>query len=517
MWITVWSLLVLLLIGFSSISWAASPSSLQDNNKQFRRMLSKRNVYFQKVEELLSQVSILQLRVRHIQTELEEIKQDSLGGKDCADINASQLGGCNQDVLKELNAAIQNLQEELGLENTKSDAISKDFENLREQLEEYSYKVEDVEETCQTNSLKMTDSTYDIDNMNITIKEIESRLMEEVESIKSCMKATCGATKKRSIGPPSFISKWLHMKTSDSKLSRVIIEHGLNELPAKVDVQVRSVSGTDYDWIFPGASVSQGDDDTGEDYGGVIYFYNSTHVTLCVPVDSNNDGQGYVVTTGHRNDYFVGSHHYKYIEARVRVRIWLLDRFPKPAYMSQWHPLSILDAAKSFYTMRHGLSSYPALVVVQVKSLNMISEAAGSSLQFKVTARYSNGGGVVYGVDDRMVRIWAAYVSNTSYVGYGRLFGTGDGWSWMPGDSKSGDFRIIVWDSSSFDGRNFLLRESNVMEMETGALSMPAIDIDNDLVSFYVQSLDGPNQGFLFNGISNSAIRWSNIRLQQTG
>ena len=361
-------------------------------------------------------------------------------------------------------------------------------------MEEYSYKVEDVEETCQTNSLKITDNTYDIDNINITIKELEYRLMREVEGIKSCMKDTCGTTKKRSIGPPSYISQWFHMKAYDSKLSKVIVEHGLNELPAKVDVQVKSMSGADNDWIFPGASVYQADDDMDGDYGGVVYFYNSTHVILSVPVDANNNGQGYAVTTGHRNEYFLGSHHYKYIEARVRVRIWLLDTFPSPFFKSQWYSLDITDADKSFNTIRHGLSSYPAFVNVQVRSSTLVSEASGSSLT-SYTGCCDQGGGVVYGIDDRMIRIWTAYIKETK-TPYGRLFGMADGWAYNPSQILTGEFRVLIWDKESFADNHLYTRESNVMDTQTGTLLMPNIDIDNDIVSFYAQALDGPNQDF---------------------
>ena len=322
--------------GFSSIWSTASPSSVK-NNKQVSRTLSKRNVYFETVEELLSQVSILQLRVKHIQTTLQELKESTAGGKKCPGHDASQMtsADCDANVLQELDTAMQNLREELGQESSKSAELSKGFESLREEMEEYSYKMDGVEGIFQKNSLKISDSTYDIKNINITINEMESRFSKEVEGIKMCMKTTCGSTSKRAIGPPSYISQWFHMKAYDSKLFKITIEHGLNELPAKVDVQVKSISGTDYDWIFTGTSVYQADDDTGLGYGGVAYFYNEKQVILSVPTESNtNKRQGYIVTTGHRNGHFIGSHHYKYIEGLVRVRICLLNTFPTPSYSS---------------------------------------------------------------------------------------------------------------------------------------------------------------------------------------
>ena len=151
MWISFWIAILISFIGLSSIWSAASPASLKDNSKQAIRILSKRNVYFETVEELLSQVSILQLRVKHIQTELQELKESTAGGKKCAGVDASQMAsaGCNANVLQELGAAIQNLREELEQERTKSEDISKGFDSLREGMEDYSYKIDDVEETCQ--------------------------------------------------------------------------------------------------------------------------------------------------------------------------------------------------------------------------------------------------------------------------------------------------------------------------------------------------------------------------------
>ena len=500
------------LIGLSSTSSAASPQSLQDNNTQLQRTLSKRSVYNQKFEELLSQVSILQVRVEHIQTELQQLKQAKREGKNCTDINASQLGGCDEDILREFGVAIQNLKEKLVLENLNSEASDKKIESLRGTMNEYSYKLKNVEETCQENIVKITGSAYDIDNINMTINELESRLMKEVADIKSCMKATCGTTMKRSIGPPSYISKWFHMKAYDAKLSKVVIEHSLNELPAKVDVQIKSLSGADNDWIFPGASVYQADDDNGEDYGGVIYLYNETHVILTAPMPYNNDlGQEYIVTTGHRNEYYIGSHHYRYIEGLVRVRIWLMTDFPAPAYVSQWYEMDIREVDTSFHAISHGLSTYPGFVTLQVRSDGLVSESAGSSL---LPVDYSNDGGVYYGVDDNMVRIWTAYIPSIA-VYSGRLFGSGwdgwAGWNTFRHDTSqwtSGQFRVTVWDNESFEEANILIRQSNVMETRRGALTMPKIDIDNDIVSFYTKALDGPNQGFLFKGCGSSqAVR----------
>ena len=473
---------------------SATDSIVQENNKPLTTLLSKRNVYFQKIEELLSQVAILQLRVQHIQHEFQELKESIGGRNECPVGDETKNQVCDDETVRDLENAVQSLREELQQEKLQSDL-----------------RFDNVEEKYAENSLELAENADDLVSLNVSINAVAKRLSREIEDMESCIETTCKASERRSIKPPSYISPWIRMKANDAQLSRIVIEHGLNELPAKVDVQIKSVTGADNDWIFSGASVFQADDDPSEDYGGIVYFYNETHVVLIAPKYYNNiDGKWFVVTTGNRNGFFIGSHHYRYTEGKVRVRIWLQRDFPTPAYKSKWYPLDITSSKKAFHSIRHGLWKYPAFVTVQVRSRHWVSEAAGSSMfPFE---DYVNGGGVLYGFDDRMVRLWAASMSDTADPKfYGRLFGTGfDGWGDepVPRDELRGEFKVTVWDVDSFVSSKLQVRESNVLETETGSMSFPAIDVDNDIVSFYVQALDGPNEGFLFKGWGSSqAVR----------
>lgn len=166
-------------------------------------------------------------------------------------------------------------------------------------------------------------------------------------------------------------------------------------------------------------------------------------------------------------------------------------------YASKWHPLDVTKKSSSFHTIRHGLSKYPAFVVMQVRANNVISEGIGSNMDS--FASYSNAGGVIYGYDDKMV--WTPFVSDVSGSNtFGRLFGSRDGWGLKRFAALNGEFRIIVWSMDSFDSSKFHLKEVNIDEADSGALLVPRIDIDNDLVSFSVQALAGSNKGFLFKG-----------------
>ena len=94
-----------------------------------------------------------------------------------------------------------------------------------------------------------------------------------------------------------FISPWITMTVDGT--SPETIAHNLNELPAKVDVQVKINEGGQ-EYIFPGFGSVPKDDDIGAEYGGVAYSYNISHVLLYVPVHRSSGGgsAGRVITTG---------------------------------------------------------------------------------------------------------------------------------------------------------------------------------------------------------------------------
>ena len=80
--------------------------------------------------------------------------------------------------------------------------------------------------------------------------------------------------------------------------SPVTIPHPLNEIPGKVDVQVKVTHGGQ-DYFFPGIGSGQSDDDILAQYGGVAYLYNHLHVRVFIPKErSDSHGIGRVITTG---------------------------------------------------------------------------------------------------------------------------------------------------------------------------------------------------------------------------
>jgi hypothetical protein len=76
--------------------------------------------------------------------------------------------------------------------------------------------------------------------------------------------------------------------------SPITVSHPFNEIPVRVDVQVKVIyNGQEY--IFPGLGSIQRDDDVRTEYGGVAYTYNKTSVMLFVPKGKST---GRVIYTG---------------------------------------------------------------------------------------------------------------------------------------------------------------------------------------------------------------------------
>ena len=93
-----------------------------------------------------------------------------------------------------------------------------------------------------------------------------------------------------------FLSAWHNLIVNGT--SPVTIPHPLNEIPGKVDVQVKVTHGGQ-DYFFPGIGSGQSDNDILAQYGGVAYLYNHLHVLVFIPKETRNSpGIGRVITTG---------------------------------------------------------------------------------------------------------------------------------------------------------------------------------------------------------------------------
>ena len=123
---------------------------------------------------------------------------------------------------------------------------------------------------------------------------------------------------------------------------------------------------------------------------------------------------------------------------------------------------------------------------------------------------WANTGGVLYGYDDKTVRIWTSYVSKEGRSkwknGYGGLFGSFDGWGVTSGPSNwKGDVKVTVWTADSFiQGKTIHKKVSNVQENKLSTMPLQTMNIDIDMITFHVQALDGLNRGFMFKGYGSN-------------
>ncbi|XP_061195154.1 uncharacterized protein LOC133203378 [Saccostrea echinata] len=189
-----------------------------------------------------------------------------------------------------------------------------------------------------------------------------------------------------------FISDWYTLAVNDA--SPLGIPHSLNELPAKVDVQVKILqSGKEY--IFPGLGSVPKDDDIPTEYGGVAYAYNSSHILLFVPVikTSGGGGIGRVLTTG-GSSYtgpFIGSSK----TCKVRIRAWKLSDWPKPDF----NLTSGLTISKDDYVTcyRDGWGAFDYIVPDNVEVIIRAWIISSSEITNMNTFAYAKGGNISRG------------------------------------------------------------------------------------------------------------------------
>lgn len=92
------------------------------------------------------------------------------------------------------------------------------------------------------------------------------------------------------------ISEWYPIEAQVTS-SAVTIPHPLQDKPARVEVQVK-VQENGSDVIFPASGSAQRDDDSDNDYGGVVYFYNEDHVKIFVPHINRQTNKGVIIYSG---------------------------------------------------------------------------------------------------------------------------------------------------------------------------------------------------------------------------
>jgi len=123
--------------------------------------------------------------------------------------------------------------------------------------------------------------------------------------------------------------------------------------------------------------------------------------------------------------------------------------FNIPFFDSGWFPMSSQAGANSYQEIVHGLGSYPTEVKVLVRAvdgnnLGFIFEGMGAA-QSDDDAITLDHGGLIFGYNQQMVRLWAPTQNNGT--SNGRIININDGWGNEINDqfSNNAEVRVLVW------------------------------------------------------------------------
>ncbi|CAG2199517.1 unnamed protein product [Mytilus edulis] len=241
------------------------------------------------------------------------------------------------------------------------------------------------------------------------------------------------------------------MRSQDNSLSYHVWNHNLNDLPVRVDVQVKPQTGTDTDYVFPGIAAAQRDDSMALPYGGIVYKYNKNSVMLYAPNKHLGKPSGHAIYTGERSPRVV----------------------------------------------QHNFGVQPAYVVLQIKfgSTDDVADGIGYMMAIESSFNGDKWGGVPYAYNDKDIRVWTRFRGGT-------LFTIPEGWGKTQEKHKSGQYRIFAWKSLGAKSHNvhkLKLPSSSTNELR---FSTP-INKNNDIVQVMVKELTGSsghnqNAGYLF-------------------
>ncbi|KAJ8313033.1 hypothetical protein KUTeg_010406 [Tegillarca granosa] len=289
------------------------------------------------------------------------------------------------------------------------------------------------------------------------------------------------ATKLDCLKPPSFVSKWSYIEANT--FNAVNIKHNLNSLPAKVEVQVKATDGPNIDFIFPGTSSTQNDNDVSVIRGGAIYIYNENDIIIFSGIGAGTR----IIYTGSS-----------------------VNRIG-PNVQSTSNP--------TFKEINHNLGVHPAYVSVQVQILEGIYagyyfDGTGTCM-LDSTNIFRNHAGVLYAYNETTVRMWMP----TNEPGY--LFGLIDGWGTFEDknyitSTKKGKARVLAWKTIGETVMETSTPYGDGVSNEDYEIAVKREDISKEILviveqkdaraysaaykSQQVQAKDGDNRDFRFPG-----------------
>ncbi|XP_071170533.1 CUB and sushi domain-containing protein 3-like [Mytilus edulis] len=223
------------------------------------------------------------------------------------------------------------------------------------------------------------------------------------------------------IAPP-FISSWRAVTANgDAKEVEFTVPHGLNELPMKVDVQVRVEFNNTY-FYFNALNSAQSGSHNNE-YGGIVYMFNETNVKIIAPGPSNcGTCNGYVVYLGGADHLGPPEFPRTFKTGHIRIRAWKMCTFGKPSFLTR---IVINNDMNTFGTVPHTLSKIDLLIVhVQLQN-GYITHADGSA---SVLTSDQPFGGIMFAYDNRQIRFWSPKKDTGTSNANGAPFSAVEGW-----------------------------------------------------------------------------------------
>ncbi|XP_063446780.1 uncharacterized protein LOC134726310 [Mytilus trossulus] len=299
------------------------------------------------------------------------------------------------------------------------------------------------------------------------------------------------------LAPPDFVSSWVTISAYSNP--EIDISHGLNELPLKVEVQIKvfdhSFLGKDI--LFLATGSAQRGNDNALPFGGVLYVYNNETIKIMAPGPkgcTNPYCTGFLVYLG-KNSTFGGKDpiHRSFTDGFVRARVWKACSLPRPQFISEEIQMSSGDSK----SITNGHNTTWVIVRVHIEQ-DWVYEAQGSV--FYETSSHPFGG-VIFAFRDRQIRLWVpkrgAGSSNANGVPFNAINGWGESGDF--GYSKTVRVRAFVWDFKSFDRNPIIVEQTSYINNDNFISVPPGYSFhDNNLLLFSIKAESGNNQGYQF-------------------
>ncbi|XP_022804407.1 uncharacterized protein LOC111341691 [Stylophora pistillata] len=120
---------------------------------------------------------------------------------------------------------------------------------------------------------------------------------------------------------PTFQSDWFGFRGQRDQHSFAEIYHGLNLLPSLAIVQIKALNDMNIGYVFEAQGATQSDDDSFNEYGGVVFAYDKNTIRIWAPSKHDGSKKGYPILV--KNSWGYGSNPQKGGFVNVEIRVVL--------------------------------------------------------------------------------------------------------------------------------------------------------------------------------------------------